>query len=337
MVEKDVCVIGGGPAGMAMINSLQKEGVSFSLFEKQNNLGGLWRGGNESALYQDLTTNLPCNFMAFSWKFFPLRSGLFTHHSEVLCYLENLYPSSSLKDVHSSTEVSSIHWDETIAKWEVFTRPSHASQPSSSSSSPLQSSPLQSSSSQHQTRQRHIFRSVVVCNGHYDKINEAHFKGEENFKGEIIHSKYFNDPSLFSDKRVLIVGANVSAADIASLILKKQQPNPKLIVSVRDEESLLTGIRKIIFKNLKREQSGVLFKPNIKHFHPNGHSVVFLNGDQVDHVDVVILGTGYLYSFPFLDRELEDHLLVGRGEVFFLSFFSPTIFFLNHVLPHSIH
>lgn len=41
---------------------------------------------------------------------------------------------------------------------------------------------------------------------------------------------------------------------------------------------------------------------DIKHFTTNG--VVFVDGVELDDIDVVILGTGYHYSFPFLDESI---------------------------------
>ena len=38
----EVCIVGGGPAGMAMARALLRQGVSFEVFERHDDVGGLW-------------------------------------------------------------------------------------------------------------------------------------------------------------------------------------------------------------------------------------------------------------------------------------------------------
>ena len=45
VVETDVLVIGGGPAGVAAALSASRVGASTLLVERYNHLGGLWTGG----------------------------------------------------------------------------------------------------------------------------------------------------------------------------------------------------------------------------------------------------------------------------------------------------
>lgn len=59
--------------------------------------------------------------------------------------------------------------------------------------------------------------------------------------------------------------------------------------------------------------SAIRMKPEIKCFTETG--VEFVDGTQIDNIDAVVLGTGYLPEFPFLDQNVigEDktHLYLG--------------------------
>jgi cation diffusion facilitator CzcD-associated flavoprotein CzcO len=37
-----VCIVGGGPAGMAMARAMLRHSVPFHVFERHNDVGGLW-------------------------------------------------------------------------------------------------------------------------------------------------------------------------------------------------------------------------------------------------------------------------------------------------------
>lgn len=42
-------------------------------------------------------------------------------------------------------------------------------------------------------------------------------------------------------------------------------------------------------------------RPEISHISPKDKTVFFKDGTQVENIDKIILGTGYKYSYPFLE------------------------------------
>lgn len=52
-----------------------------------------------------------------------------------------------------------------------------------------------------------MFDYVVVCSGLHNVPKVPDFDGLESFPGKIIHSSEYKEPSIFSDKRVLVVGS----------------------------------------------------------------------------------------------------------------------------------
>jgi dimethylaniline monooxygenase (N-oxide forming) len=59
------------------------------------------------------------------------------------------------------------------------------------------------------------FDWVAVCSGLHNVPNIPALPNQSAFKGDIIHSSLYKDPSIFSNKRVLVCGAGETAMDIA--------------------------------------------------------------------------------------------------------------------------
>ena len=61
-----------------------------------------------------------------------------------------------------------------------------------------------------------LFDVVMVCSGHHSHPNKPYFIGQENFKGQIIHSQDYKKCSDdYYGKKVLVVGVGNSGIDIA--------------------------------------------------------------------------------------------------------------------------
>lgn len=55
-----------------------------------------------------------------------------------------------------------------------------------------------------------IFDAVMVCNGHYFDPNVPKIFGDDQFKGEKLHSHDYRVPEIFTGKKVVIFGAGPS-------------------------------------------------------------------------------------------------------------------------------
>jgi len=132
------------------------------------------------------------------------------------------------------------------------------------------------------------FDFVVVANGHFSVPNMPFFPGVDQFLGRVIHSHDFRNASHFKGKRVLVVGAGLSAEDIALQCLKygakyiictwRSKPMGYNWPSQITEKPLLTKIE--------------------------GNTVLFRDGTSAE-VDDIIFCTGYLHSYPFLEKRLQ--------------------------------
>ena len=72
MSQKNICVVGAGPAGLTTIKQLLDEGHKVTCFEKNDNIGGVFKSGNS---YDTLRLTVSNYFMAYS-DFMPLSEHL---------------------------------------------------------------------------------------------------------------------------------------------------------------------------------------------------------------------------------------------------------------------
>ena len=138
------------------------------------------------------------------------------------------------------------------------------------------------------------FDAVVVANGHYAVPYIPAIEGLEAFEkvrpGSVLHSKDFRGRDLYQGRRVVVVGASVSAADIAFDLTKTAQ-SPVHAVIIGHTANGYFG-------------DGAFYHPKISR-HPSiakvaDRTVHFTNGTSVEGVDHIIFGTGYSWSLPFL-------------------------------------
>ncbi|KAH8669143.1 hypothetical protein BX600DRAFT_497083 [Xylariales sp. PMI_506] len=138
------------------------------------------------------------------------------------------------------------------------------------------------------------FDAVVVANGHYTVPYIPSIDGLEDFEkarpGSVIHSKHFRGKDLFRGKRVVVVGASVSAADIAVDLTSAAQ----------------TPVHAIVIGHMANGYFGdVAFShPQIEK-HPSiarveSRTVHLTDGGKISDVDYIIFGTGFSWTLPFL-------------------------------------
>lgn len=190
----DAVVIGAGPAGIAAGKALIGRGLQVRVLERSTVLGGLWRferADDGAAAYRTLhlnssrhRTQFPSHPMPDHWPDFP------AHHL-VARWLQEVADTSGVTARTSlGTTVCSVRprpgpGAPGAAGWTVTTDHDEV---------------IDS-------------RHVVVANGHHGVPVEPRFPGR--FDGERFHSHRYVDPSVFRDRRVLVVGVGNSGMDIA--------------------------------------------------------------------------------------------------------------------------
>ncbi|THU94514.1 FAD/NAD(P)-binding domain-containing protein [Dendrothele bispora CBS 962.96] len=236
---KEVCVVGGGPAGLAALKTILdtpefKKGLwKPTAFETREGLGGVWLPSPptpvsnspssnptitstypypptaypQTPLYDSLTTNLPHPVMAFPSFHFPPSTPLFPKAAAVEKYLEDYANWWNLtRFVQFGTKVEEVTRNTNLEggqkEWTVRVRRTSAT-----------SSSLSNQEHERQ-EQEHQFDYIFVCNGHYQIPrfpSETLCPGIGQWlkKGKAMHSVWYRNPSSL---RVPIPGATGSLA-----------------------------------------------------------------------------------------------------------------------------
>ncbi|RCK67275.1 Thiol-specific monooxygenase [Candida viswanathii] len=152
------------------------------------------------------------------------------------------------------------------------------------------------------------FDTVVVATGHYHVPFIPHVPGlrdvQEQFPEKIQHAKFYRNPSAYKGKTVIVVGARASGVDLSRCISK--EPGATVYQSIRNLETA-----NFVFKN-----ESLSTKPAIREYQIDGSdvNVIFEDGTVIRNPDHIIYGTGYLFSYPFLNRftnnKITDRLIV---------------------------
>ncbi|KAK4182701.1 hypothetical protein QBC35DRAFT_509483 [Podospora australis] len=244
---------------------------------------------SHTSLYENLTTNTPDIAMCFSDQRFAY--GPFVPHYVTKQYIDNYFAqhktdsflvlNTTLEDLSKlppSTPGGFNRWKLTLRKHD-----------------PVLDVDLW---------WEETYDAVVLATGHYSVPYVPYVPGLKEYTAKspdrVIHSKWYRSPSLFTNKRVLIIGNSTSGHDISLDLLS----SVKLPLSQsRRSSSRWDG---------NGPPQGIEWKPVITEYIPDSGRIVFADGSYLDDIDVVIYCTGYQPSFPFWNaenngRELYDY------------------------------
>ncbi len=299
-----VAIIGAGAAGLVTARVLQREGIEPIIFEKEAQATGVWnyqRNSGSRPMYSGLRTNLPRELMAF--REFPWggdgKTMSFVTHSEVKDYLKRYTKAMNLEDL--------IQYQSTVTKLEVLDNGEKKSVDDDDSLSwPRIKLEWKSSTSDDDSCiESHSgeFDAVCICNGHYAAPANPIIPGIDNFKGEIMHSIAYDEPSIFRGKKVLCVGGRASGSDLAREISHYAE---HVYLSDTTCPSLTNG------KPIT--EAKVSWVPRTTEVLPNSRVSFGPTCEETPKVDVMIFCSGYDYEFPFIDEHSNLDLSVIPGE-----------------------
>ncbi|GAA5525615.1 4-hydroxyacetophenone monooxygenase [Microbulbifer aestuariivivens] len=185
---KPYAVIGAGPMGLCTVRNLKKYGIPCVGFEIHGDVGGLWDiDSPTSTMYE--SAHLISSKKMTEFAEFPMKDSVaqFPHHAQLKEYFRDYAREFGLYELYEfNTEV--LRCERDGSDWKITTR----------------------CNGQAQTR---TFGGLLIANGTLHHPNMPQLPGE--FGGELLHSKDYRDPALFTGKRVLLVGCGNSGADIA--------------------------------------------------------------------------------------------------------------------------
>ncbi|KAJ5922272.1 hypothetical protein N7516_009975 [Penicillium verrucosum] len=249
----------------------------------------------DSPVYPTLETNVNAGAMSFSQEEIPTvrsqwsieRHGAdtpFRHHSVIQKYIEDLFNRKGYQDlVQYNTTVERAIKDPNTLKWVLTYRRTEV---------------LDGAKSDYWWSEE--YDAVVVASGHYAVPFIPMIPGLKEFAarypGSVEHTKHYRGPRKYQGKKVITVGASVSAADTAvSLVDSAQTP---VIAVVR-------GRYNAYFGDLAFQHPKIQRRPPISHITSNDQgerTVHFEDGTSETGVDHLIFGTGFSWTLPFLPQ-----------------------------------
>ena len=190
---KRVAVIGAGPSGLVAVKELLEEGHEPTCFERASGLGGVFRYDEEDGVVWE-SCRLTSSGLLTAFSDFPVPPDQVEQQTvgEYVSYLERYTEAFGVKDrISFGTRVESVT-RETDGSWRVRARSENG-----------------------QTVDQ-PFEAVAVCTGLHQSPHRPRFQGEETFTGRILHGAEYRRPDQIAGKRVLIVGAGESGADVVA-------------------------------------------------------------------------------------------------------------------------
>mmetsp|Transcript_29869 Transcript_29869/g.60234 ORF Transcript_29869/g.60234 Transcript_29869/m.60234 type:complete len:456 (+) Transcript_29869:129-1496(+) len=283
--SRRVAVVGGGPAGVVSCRFLAEAGHEPVVFESGPEVGGIWAPEpTNKVVYSGLVTNLPTIVMqSFDLDFKPgLPSYIKTadYGRYMVDYVEHFGLRRYVQCGASVTQIDALKSEDEEADGEAAWRVRWARRPSHGSDK------LEHCEDE--------FDAVLVASGHYDTPYEPEVPGQAAWlaaeapgRRTVTHAQRYDRPEQHASRAVLVVGGRSSAVDIAR----------ELRGAARWVYVLEKGCEEV------RTVGSCTYVPFGAALSPSGRLVlgdVELDGPPVEDL---ILATGYVYRYPFLDSE----------------------------------
>ncbi|KAF7717034.1 Flavin-containing monooxygenase [Penicillium ucsense] len=275
----------------------------------------------DSPVYPGLETNVDVSAMCYSQEPIPaIRSQWsierhgedtpFRHHSVIRQYIEDLFTHKEYdRLVEYNTTVERAIKEPQDSKWTLTLRRTGMH-----------------NGTQADYWWTETFDAVVVASGHYAVPYIPAIPGLTEFArqypGSVEHTKHYRGPEKYRAKKVITVGASVSAADTAvSLIDSAKNP---IHAVVRGRYNPYFGDDAFKHPRIRR-------RAPISRIESKTRTVYFEDGTFEPDVDHLIFGTGFTWTLPFLPQvETRNNRIPNLYQhVFYQS--DPTLAFVGAV------
>ncbi len=175
-----VAVLGAGFGGIAMGIKLKRAGYDFTIYEKNDGVGGTWRDNS----YPGAACGVPSHLYSFSFELNPWWSRTYSKQPEILAYLERVTDQYGVRPhVRTNTAIAEARWDDTRRQWQLTSDIGET------------------------------FTADVLVSG-LGMLNVPHvpeIPGQDRFRGRMFHSSRWDHSKPLAGERVASIGTGASA------------------------------------------------------------------------------------------------------------------------------
>src|SRR5246500_1521035 len=112
----NIAIIGAGIAGMSVALAAAAEGVSYEIFDRNEEVGGTWL----TTTYPGIGVDTPSAYYSLSWDVNPDWSSYYPQGAEYQRYLVALADKYKLRErTRFRTEVDALWWDADRNQWQI--------------------------------------------------------------------------------------------------------------------------------------------------------------------------------------------------------------------------
>ena len=192
-------IIGAGPSGLSIAGRLSKLGIPFEIIEKSDTIGIAWRNH-----YDRLHLHTDKKYSELPHLPFPKDYPIFISKNQYVAYLDQYVSHFNINPIFNQ-KVVSVRKNGNY--WVVRT-----------------------------IDKTFEAKNVLIATGYNRVAKMPVFRGQKDFKGEVLHSEKYKNGKPYKDKNVLVVGYGNSGAEIA---LDLYEHGAKSFVSIRNPVNIV--------------------------------------------------------------------------------------------------
>ncbi|GAA3951086.1 flavin-binding monooxygenase [Amorphoplanes auranticolor] len=179
-----VAVIGAGFGGLGMAVALKRAGIdSFVIFEKGDDVGGIWRENT----YPGCGCDVPSHLYSFSFEKYRNSTVRFPAQADILGYLRDVAEKYGLRrHLRTGTPIVAALYDDDTATWTLQTA----------------------------AGEQHRFDVVISAVGQLHNPKLPEIPGRAEYAGQSFHTATWDAAAELDGKEVTVIGTGSSAAQL---------------------------------------------------------------------------------------------------------------------------
>lgn len=223
----DVIIMGAGLSGIGTAYHLQKncKNKSYIILENRAALGGTW----DLFRYPGIRSDSDMYTLGYNFKPWT-NPQVIADGNHILSYIQETAEENNIEqNIRFNTKIKITSWDSQSSLWTL-------------------------TCTDNITGQEITFQTkyVISCMGYYnyEKTYKVDFKGENDFKGQIIQPQFWPKDLDYSDKDVVIIGSGATAVTLVPAMTDKAkhvtmlQRSPTYIASIPNKSLLPQSLTK---------------------------------------------------------------------------------------------